>query len=129
MICQIKISDFTFISHFKRLIILPHLTNKLLWYKLWFFNQNHQHNLFFKVIHYDYKFVQDLKPEIQNHIAKTFELKLNLPLMSNNTLNLNSVICSKMKLNLSLISNKALNLQCVICDEMNAASITNKVLF
>ena len=49
--------------------------------------------------------------------------------MSNNTLNLNSVICSKMKLNLSLISNKALNLQCVICDEMNTASITNKVLF
>ena len=45
-----------------------------------------------------------IKLALQNNITKTFNLELNV----------------------SLISNKAPNLHSVICSEMNIASITNK---
>ena len=46
------------------------------------------------------------KPALQNHITKTFNLELNI----------------------SLISNKAANLRSAICSEVNTISITNKKL-
>ena len=63
-------------------------------------------NFFWYKLQNSNKTSQNVKPALQNHIVKTFNLELNL----------------------SLISNKALNLYSRICPEINATSIKNKTL-
>ena len=71
-----------------------------MWYKQWPFKQSYVVTVYFKVIQYGCETFQHCKI-IQ---LKTFNLELNV----------------------SLISNKAPNLYSVICAEMNAASVKNK---
>ena len=67
--------------------------------------QNYQATVFFTVIQNDYETFQNVKPALLNHVVKTSNLELNL----------------------LLISNKALNLQSVVCSEMNNASVIYKL--
>ena len=62
--------------------------------------------MFFKIIHYGYENFPNVKQIPQNRINKTFNLELNV----------------------SLISNKAANLISAICSEINIVSIINKRL-
>ena len=57
------------VSHVKK--FHPSPVGDILRYKLWPFNQNCQVTVFFKVMQYGYNLFQNVKPPLQNHIAKS----------------------------------------------------------
>ena len=60
----------------------------------------------FKVIQCGYETLQNVKSALENHVAKAFNLELNLLLNSNKALNLHFIIFSK--INTTLVTNKRL---------------------
>ena len=59
-----------------------------------------------KVIQCGYETLQNVKSALENHVAKAFNLELNLLLNSNKALNLHFIIFSK--INTTLVTNKRL---------------------